>query len=328
MKKLVSEAKMIKTNSANQDIYDVRLNKCVACGYPDIQFWKSKSYAYTTGRDETPFDIFRCRQCGTGFLNPPPSDSCLDAIYSFSGHGLREPMTFEEIMKREKQTPNSTIDARTMIAKGDSLNLSGNKTALDIGAGYGFFSRELIQRGYRVTAVNPAGYENKIFEEMNQIKPLDIFFEDFQTDTKYGIILMSQSLEHIKSPSAIVQKVSNMLSDGGVLICAVPNFHSFPVRLWGTRDNGCLWVPEHVNFFTLKGLYSLFHLSNLDVCFHQNLTRISDNYLSKKAKWLDCKAIRVFVKYAQIPFAVMVNRIRMGICIHIYGRRKIGVQME
>jgi SAM-dependent methyltransferase len=319
---------MIDSNPVNQNIYDRKLNQCVACGHPDIQFWKSKSYAYSIGRDETPFDIFRCRQCGTGFLNPPPSDSCLDTIYSFSGHGLQEPLTFEEIIKREKQSPHSTIDARTMIAKGSSLNLSGNKTALDIGAGYGFFSWELIQQGYQVTAINPAGYENGIFEEMNQIKPLDLFFEDFQTDKKYGIILMSQSLEHIKSPAAVVQKVSTMLSEGGVFICAVPNFHSFPVRLWETRDNGCLWVPEHVNFFTLKGLYSLFRLSNLDVCFHQNLTRIPDNYLSKKIKWLDHKAIRALVKYAQIPFAAAVNRIGMGICIHIYGIKNTGVQVK
>ena len=49
------------------------------------------------------------------------------------------------------------------------------------------------------------------------------------------------------SDSRAIKKaeIEKVLKPGGILAVAVPNFQSLFVKLLGTRDQGCLWVPEH-----------------------------------------------------------------------------------
>lgn len=87
-----------------QDIFGAEIKSCVACGSRNIKFWLTKKKVFV-------FKIFRCLSCGTAFLNPRSSKEYLEKIYKKSGQRLEEPISFKEVLIREKEYPNATVDA-------------------------------------------------------------------------------------------------------------------------------------------------------------------------------------------------------------------------
>lgn len=301
-------------------IYGDILQKCVACGDKQIRYWRKKTFHYTDGTNHMEFHIYRCTTCGTGFLNRPPHKQWLQAIYQYSGQALTQAVTLDEVLAREAKFPNCTIDAKRMAKQADKLNQSGNRQALDIGSGFGFCTQALRQQGYRTISINPGHYENQVFRELNGDEPLPMMFDDYQALEPVGVVVMSQVLEHLLNPEQAIAKVSGLLATGGVLACAVPNYRSILVRLLGTKDNACLWVPEHVNYFTEKGLAALLEYHGFKVVKVEQITRIPANALSKRLglKGKSARIMDALVTRLQSPFAGLMNALGLGIYINLY----------
>lgn len=304
--------------------YGEVLHQCVACGDKEINYWGKKNYQYTASANNKEFHIYRCANCGTGFLNRPPHTQWLRSIYQYSGQALTGPITLAEILAREAEFPNCTVDAERMAGQADQGNKSGNRRALDIGSGFGFYTQALRKSGYQTVSINPGAYENQVFKDLNGDEPLPVMFEDFQVSEPFGVVMMSQVLEHLLEPDSAIKKVSGLLATGGVLACAVPNYGSFLVKLLGTKDNACLWVPEHVNYFTARGLAALLERNGLRVLKVEQVTRIPFNALSKRLRLTGKPAavVDALVRLLQIPFARLMNALGMGIYINLYAIKK------
>lgn len=300
--------------------YGELLDECVACGGKDIRFWRFKKFQYTGGHSEDKFHIYRCSNCRSGFLNRPPQMQWLQSIYQYSGQALTHPISLYDVLAREIGFPNCTVDAERMARQADRLNRSGNKTALDIGSGFGFYTHALRKSGYGTVSINPGQYENKVFKQLNGNEPMPIMFESFEHADTFGVVMLSQVLEHLLEPDRTIRKVSGFLAQGGILACAVPNFASFSVKLLGTGDNACLWVPEHVNYFTEEGLKALLERNGLRVIKTEQVTRIPYDALSKRLKLQGRPAIflSLLTQFAQIPFASLMNYFGLGTYINFY----------
>ncbi|MGZ8191472.1 MAG: class I SAM-dependent methyltransferase [Methylococcaceae bacterium] len=305
-------------------IYGDVLHKCVACRAEKIRYWGQKNFQYTENTSHKEFHIYRCESCGTGFLNRPPHMQWLQSIYQYSGQALTQAITLEDVLAREIEFPNCTVDARRMSGLADRFNSSVNCQALDIGSGFGFYTHALRKAGYQTVSINPGKYENEVFRTLNGDEPLAVMFENYQPTGKFGVVMMSQVLEHLLEPDQAIKKVSGLLASGGVLACAVPNYASFLVKLLGTRDNACLWVPEHVNYFTENGLRTLMESNGLRVVKVEQITRIPFNALSKRLglKGRPAAVVDSLVKVLQTPFAGLMNFFGMGIYINLYAVKK------
>ena len=308
--------------TTTQTYGDVIYN-CVACGADKIDFWRQKDYQFTEGSTAKVFHIYRCKSCGTGFLNQPPHRQWLKSIYQYSGQALTQAISLDEVLVREVEFPNCTVDAQRMAQQADELNKSGNYRALDIGSGFGFYTRGLRRLGYRTVSINPGEYENQVFKDLNGDEPLPIMFEDYQSEQKFGVVVMSQVLEHLLEPDVAVAKVVGLLESGGLLACAVPNYASFLVKLLGTRDNACLWVPEHVNYFTKQGLVSLLERNGLRVLKTEQISRVPTNAVSRRLglKGSLAAVIDAAVGLAQLPFTGLMNVLGLGIYITVYAEK-------
>lgn len=296
------------------------LHHCVACGGERIEFWRHKDYQYTAASTQQRFQIYRCADCGTGFLNRPPHRSWLEAIYQYSGQALTESITLDEVMAREAAFPNCTVDAKRMADQADAYNRTGNHRALDIGSGFGFYTRALRLLGYRTVSINPGAYENEVFQGLNGCLPQQMLFEQYHDEQAFGVVVMSQVLEHMLEPDQAIAKVANLLERGGILACAVPNYASFLVKLLGARENACLWVPEHVSYFTERGLRRLLARHGFELIKAEQITRVPFDAISRRlglsgwaAKWADG-----LVRYAQLPLAALMNALGLGIYINVY----------
>lgn len=311
---------------AASEVYGDILRECVACGGQKIRYWRQKHFQYTEGTSHKEFHIYRCECCGTGFLNRPPHVKWLQSIYQYSGQALTQEITLAEVMAREKEFPNCTVDAERMSDQADLLNSSGNDRALDIGSGFGFYTRALRNLGYRTVSINPGQYENEVFKKLNGDEPLPVMFENYQPQPpgQFGVVMMSQVLEHLLEPDHAIKKVAMLLASGGVLACAVPNYSSFLVKLLGTKDNACLWVPEHVNYFTENGLKALVERNGFRVVKVEQITRVPFNALSRrlKLKGRTAAIIDGLTRVLQGPFAKLMNYFGLGIYINLYAVKK------
>lgn len=310
--------------SAVSGIYGEILRECVACGTQQIRYWRRKNFQYTDSSGHKEFHIYRCESCGTGFLNRPPHSKWLQSIYQYSGQALTQAITLEEVLAREAQFPNCKPDAERMSRLANRFNSSGNGKALDIGSGFGFYTQALKSMGYRTVSINPGRYENEVFKCLNGDEPLPMMFENYEPEGRFGVVMMSQVLEHLLEPDRAIKKVSGLLAKGGVLACAVPNYASFLVKLLGTKDNACLWVPEHVNYFTEEGLVALVERNGFRVVKVEQITRVPFNALSKRLR-LEGRLAAIadrWVKRLQSPFSGFMNFLGLGIYINLYAVKK------
>ena len=306
--------------SVASEIYGNVLHECVSCGGEKIKFWRQKNFHYTENASQKEFQIYRCESCGTGFLNQPPHVQWLQSIYEYSGQALTQAITLEDVLTREAKFPNCKVDAERMSHQADRFNISGYGQALDIGSGFGFYTQALRRLSYRTVSINPGKYENEVFRNLNGDEPLAVMFENYEPSEQFGVVMMSQVLEHLLEPNQAINKVSGLLAPGGVLACAVPNYDSFLVKLLGTKDNACLWVPEHVNYFTEKGLRALVERNGFRVVKVEQITRIPFNAASKRLrlKGQPAAVIDGLVKFLQVPFTGLINYFGLGIYINLY----------
>jgi 2-polyprenyl-3-methyl-5-hydroxy-6-metoxy-1,4-benzoquinol methylase len=67
--------------------------------------------------------------------------------------------------------------------------------------------------------------------QTENLRILNEYFEDFKSDHKYDLIIMSHILEHVVEPKEILFKYKEFLKPNGKIIGIVPNMHSLHRRL-------------------------------------------------------------------------------------------------
>jgi len=199
------------------------------------------------GRD---WHIRSCARCGHGFVANRPNPSELAEFYKShpeqlgSSHPAPTP-------------PPSALQIAGAIASLTSLR----GRSLDVGCGSGDFSVALQQQGFTPTLTDWSPEVLKLQPHFPRGKCYHCAFEDLQDKGPYDAILMSQVLEHALDPLDWLRRARDLLSPGGVLAVALPNFAGV-YRLLGRRDP-FLIPPFHLNYFSPASLRRGFESAGL-----------------------------------------------------------------
>nr|WP_246250206.1 class I SAM-dependent methyltransferase [Bradyrhizobium cajani] len=234
---------------------------CLFCEHPQPTYWFSKRSKHN-GR---PYPLFRCSNCGGAFVFPVPSEQELHDFYTSPQSALEvslradDPLDqYNQAIQEEVEFPNSTLDAKRIA---DNLKrLAPGTRALDVGSGYGFFSRALAEAGFSVDAIELGEASRKIHARMNGFEPkAEPFNSDFagRNAASYDAILLSQVLEHLPMDADPIKSLHVLLRTNGVCAIAIPHFRSYLSILQGKGDM-FISPPEHLNYFTVKGLSDAF----------------------------------------------------------------------
>ncbi len=251
---------------------------CCICG-SKVSLWNKLSSGVNV------YFLMLCKSCRFAFAYPRPEASSLYDLYSKSSQGVSCLIKYDDVIDEEKRNPNSVIDAERMISKIIDMlsknNISSRKF-LEVGSGYGFFSKKAMEKGFDVTAIELAETERAITKKMTGLDPVAVSFEDFSGSSKlFSSILMSQVLEHALDVDKWIGKASSLLVPGGVLAIALPNFDSIVRIFLGTRDP-YICPPIHLNYFTKESLSRLLAKHGFGNIYCNFVYRISKDAINRR----------------------------------------------
>lgn len=205
--------------------------------------------------------VYKCADCGLGFLDPRPIKNELQNFYQnayFSSHYDEGLKIDSSVMKRRI----SQEDHRIKFFR----NFKKHGKVLDIGCGMGYFLYACRIYGYEVEGVDVS--DDSAFYVRNELKiPVttgsieEINFKDDSID----IITMWHSLEHTPDPRKHLKKAWNWLKQDGFLVVDVPNHEGTDAKkTWNSWDG---WdLPYHLYHFTPKTLINILSQHGFKTC--------------------------------------------------------------
>ena len=306
-------ANMLANDEAN------KYETCPVCS-GTIRPWRVKK----AGNERYALDL--CTSCGYSFVNPRPTLSFLMNYYSAFGHshdfGENNVPSLRSILANEKNYPNSTLDAKRIINKVASLSANGPRSRfLDVGCGYGFFSKEALAAGFDVLALELAENERGIAREMTGRNPVACSFEEFDCPPgSLSVVLMSQTLEHAVDVNAWVQKAHGLLADDGMLVVALPNYGSI-FRLTMQENDPFICPPAHLNFFNPNSISKLLEKHGFAVEAIQWVSRMPSRTFEKRLLMI-AKPILPVVTAAASVLLRTLDVFHLGMIINIYARKR------
>jgi SAM-dependent methyltransferase len=292
-------------------------NQCLACHGERLGHWFEKKAAHGE------YSLWKCRHCGSAFVLPRPSQEALDDFYAAEGYRGDGEMSSSERMQRllesENSYPNSSLDAARTV--NCCRGMARGNRFLDIGAGFGFFSKEAARRGFQVTALEPAPSCRQVFALLNGFEALPrSVTAPFVEENKgsFDVVFMSQVLEHLRDPDLVVGWLYDLLAPDGLAALAVPRFASAVSRLQGRKD---MFVdpPEHLNFFTPGGLQALFERHGFECLGWETVSRFDPERIRRR---VPSRAMARLASAALKAGLALSDRMRLGMYLNAYFRKR------
>ncbi len=142
-----------------------------------------------------------------------------------------------------------------------SCDLKKTSRILDVGAGSGDFIYEMFCLGFKnIVGIDPSLKKSKIFYNGAKVLKKTIF----EINEIYDIITFHHSFEHMPHPSLVLEKISCLLTNGGVCVIRLPNIDSWSFRKFGENWSG-IHAPYHLFLPSTKGMKLLAERAGLRI---------------------------------------------------------------
>lgn len=154
------------------------------------------------------------------------------------------------------------------------LKFIGSKQKiLDVGCWDGKMGSTIKRKGNEVWGIDIANKALKIAQKrLDRVFCLDIESDNLEKLPKeyFDVIILSDVLEHLFDPKAILEKFKKFLTKDGRIIISLPNVAFWEVRLnllLGKFEYKDLHIldPTHLRFFTLQSAKDMFLKAGLSV---------------------------------------------------------------
>jgi SAM-dependent methyltransferase len=226
---------------------------CPICRSPDTSRLRSDivdfEYFVVPPR---PFLMQRCRQCGSQFLNPRPTEAELPPFYPSDYHAYNENHgTVARLLVGAR--------ARARARMYGGLVPGGHGSIFDVGTGDCRHFDEL--RKY--IDLECAGVEiQPEIAAKGRARGYDVLEGTLEEADltgylgRFDVVSMNHVLEHVVSPRTMLERARALLRPGGHLIGQLPTVSSWECRLFG-RTWGGYHYPRHLQIPSRQGLAGL-----------------------------------------------------------------------
>ena len=218
--------------------------KCPVCSsLESLHFLSVKDY---TVSGEV-FDLLKCSDCSFVFTSNPPSKAEIGQYYQSSAyisHTDNKKGIFDGVYQIIRAI---TLKGKRKLIEHITAGIKGN--ILDYGCGTGAFIKEMKNKGWHVSGIEP---DLGAREKASLLTGIEIFdiesLGSFQSESM-DVISLWHVLEHVHDLDHVMMKFNEILKTNGVLLIAVPNRTSYDAihysAHWAAYD-----VPRHLYHFT------------------------------------------------------------------------------
>jgi SAM-dependent methyltransferase len=191
-----------------------KLAECPTCRSNQIGL-RFKGKTARNPADAQEWQVYECKMCGLGFLNPRPDWNELSFYYS-------EQYAAYKPSHGAQASDDAVIAEARSTGRFRHIPIPEGKRLLDVGCGGGYFLRICQMLGATVQGVEPS----PIAAAQARAQGFQVFtgmLDDFDTHERFDIITANQVLEHVPDPVATLAKMKSLLAPGGMIWLAVPN---------------------------------------------------------------------------------------------------------
>jgi 2-polyprenyl-3-methyl-5-hydroxy-6-metoxy-1,4-benzoquinol methylase len=225
----------------------------------------------------TEFGYLECQACGCVQLQNPPEDLAKyypSQYYSFQAPKVtnRASLRLKKYLRkhRNKTSLNGTSILGDILGRIfpypelralRPLRLRRNSKILDVGCGSGGLLLELRDLGF-VNLLGVDAFIERDIQYSNGVQIKKGVLEDL-SEGIWDVIIFNHSFEHMPDPRRTLEKVSELLSNGGQCLIRVP------VAAGPWKQYGVSWVeldaPRHFYLHTEKSMQILADQAKLDI---------------------------------------------------------------
>lgn len=255
---------------------------CIACGDTGVPLYEglADSLAGTPGS----WRMVRCAReaCGMLWLDPKPlAEDLIKAYATYHTHtrpprgaaalGLSALNTACKLTSRLLELGGGLGRQRRRL-RTMFLGDSRPGRLLEVGSGSGRFLQRMRRAGWQVqgTDFDPAVAQRVQEKYGLQVDVGDLAALRYPGDT-YDAVAMSQVVEHVHDPLALLEECRRVLRPGGRLVLSTPNAAGLPHRRYGRHWRG-LEPPRHLHIFTPDALAACARTCGLKVELLQTLS--------------------------------------------------------
>ena len=215
-------------NNAAKDYVSafVERPQCALCG-------SSQRQVHIGFRD---IPVVRCSQCGFLYSSRVLSAAAAHEYY-------------QDNFGSQRHLDGQRVNARTnAVALIQLINFRQVKSWLDIGCGYGFLLKWLLEQGIAAEGVELSSQEAEYARSAGLPVHGTLLSESGLPRNHYDVVSSFEVIEHISDPRTLLAEMAEYVRPGGFLLVMTDNFESAAVR--ELRGAFPKWIPHtHVSHF-------------------------------------------------------------------------------
>lgn len=211
------------------------------------------------------FTIWHCHQCTGRFTQAVPDEKSIEPFYQAEEYISHTETSAGLINSLYHRVRKITLKMKWRLIESVSPIRKGH--LLDYGAGTGSFAAAMAAKGWKVTALEPDGKARETGRQKYGMEILPSSAIGEQAIQSVDIISLWHVLEHLHPLQERLADFHRILSTGGRLVIAVPNYTSYDARIygeyWAAYD-----VPRHLYHFSPAALKLLMEAHNFEIVSH------------------------------------------------------------
>ena len=203
----------------------------------------------------TSFEIAHCLNCDTKFSLPLQSDGRVyEYIYSQvkTVPGYSRYFRIAEAVKDSKN-PLDFLSRQEEAYWGIAVQLASlarpEDKVIEVGCGQGYLTYSLIRSGYDAVGLDisrvAVDLATERYGNFYSCCSIEKYVHDIGKAPNH--VIMSEVIEHLENPMAVVHEAFSALAPGGSLIMTTPNMEAYPGAVWDTD-----LPPVHLFWFSYQ----------------------------------------------------------------------------